>query len=69
MQVARPGGAVLIQRWKIQMVPSLHTNTDDFAPAPAIDDLMSRTARPDLLPGGILILMLPLKAFVAWRER
>ena len=25
--------------------------------------------RPDLLPGGILVLMLPLNAFVAWRER
>jgi hypothetical protein len=25
--------------------------------------------RPDLLPGAILILMLPLNAFVAWRER
>jgi uncharacterized membrane protein YfcA len=25
--------------------------------------------RPDLLPGSILILMLPLNAFVAWRER
>jgi uncharacterized membrane protein YfcA len=25
--------------------------------------------RPDLLPGGLLILMLPLNAFVSWRER
>jgi uncharacterized membrane protein YfcA len=25
--------------------------------------------RPDLLPGAILVLMLPLNAFVAWRER
>ena len=25
--------------------------------------------RPDLLPGSILLLMLPMNAYVAWRER
>jgi uncharacterized protein len=30
---------------------------------------LAAVIRPDLLPGSILILMLPLNAFVAWRER
>ena len=30
---------------------------------------LAAVVRPDLLPGSILILMLPLNAYVAWRER